>query len=66
MKKPSGRRFRPTTGRVLPVADRPATPPRLVAALLYLQHAYDLSDEAVVARWVETLFDGKTAPDAVF
>ena len=32
---------------------RPATPPRLVAGLLYLQHAYDLSDEAVVARWVE-------------
>ena len=33
---------------------RPATPPRLVAGLLYLQHAYRLSDEAVVARWVET------------
>ncbi len=32
---------------------RPATPPRLVAGLLYLQHAYRLSDEAVVARWVE-------------
>ena len=32
---------------------RPATPPRLVAGLLYLQHAYGLSDEAVVARWVE-------------
>jgi transposase, IS5 family len=31
---------------------RPATP-RLVAGLLYLQHAYRLSDEAVVARWVE-------------
>ena len=34
---------------------RPATPPRLVAGLLYLQHAYRLSDEAVVARWVENL-----------
>lgn len=34
-------------------AGRPATPSRLVAGLLYLQHAYDLSDEAVVARWVE-------------
>jgi len=34
-------------------AGRPATPPRLIAGLLYLQHAYDLSDEAVVARWVE-------------
>ena len=32
---------------------RPATSPRLVAGLLYLQHAFDLSDEAVVARWVE-------------
>jgi transposase, IS5 family len=34
-------------------AGRPATPSRLVAGLLYLQHAYDLSDEAVVARWIE-------------
>jgi transposase, IS5 family len=32
---------------------RPATSPRLVAGLLYLQHSYRLSDEAVVARWVE-------------
>jgi transposase, IS5 family len=32
---------------------RPATSPRLVAGLLYLQHAYRLSDEAIVARWVE-------------
>ena len=32
---------------------RPATPPRLVAGLIYLQHAFRLSDEAVVARWVE-------------
>ena len=32
---------------------RPATEPRLVAGLLYLQHAYRLSDEAMVARWVE-------------
>ena len=32
---------------------RPATSPRLVAGLLYLQHAFRLSDEAVVARWVE-------------
>jgi IS5 family transposase len=33
---------------------RPAAEPRLVAGLLYLQHAYRLSDEAlVVARWVE-------------
>jgi len=32
---------------------RPATSPRLVAGLLYLQHAFRLSDEAVVARWIE-------------
>ncbi len=32
---------------------RPATSPRLVAGLCYLQHAYALSDEAVVARWAE-------------
>lgn len=33
---------------------RLATDPRLVAGLLYLQHAYQLSAEAVVARWVES------------
>ena len=32
---------------------RPATSPRLVAGLCYLQHAFRLSDEAVVARWAE-------------
>jgi transposase, IS5 family len=32
---------------------RPATSPRLVAGLLYLQHTYRLSDETVVARWME-------------
>jgi IS5 family transposase len=32
---------------------RPALHPRLVAGLMYLQHAYGLSDEAVLARWVE-------------
>ncbi len=32
---------------------RPAISTRLVAGLLYLQHAYALSDEAVVARWAE-------------
>ena len=30
--------------------------PRLVAGLLYLQHAFRLSDEAVVARWLENLY----------
>ena len=32
---------------------RPALRPRLVAGLLYLQHANDASDEAVVAMWLE-------------
>ncbi len=32
---------------------RPATHPRLVAGLMYLQHVYRLSDDAVVARWIE-------------
>jgi len=34
-------------------AGRPATPTRLLAGLFYLQHAFRLSDEAVVARWAE-------------
>lgn len=32
---------------------RPALPPRLVAGLLYLQHTFDASDEAVVSTWIE-------------
>ncbi len=32
---------------------RPALPVRLIAGLLDLKHAYDLSDEAVCARWLE-------------
>ena len=32
---------------------RPALSPRLVAGLLYLQHANDARDEAVVATWLE-------------
>src|SRR5689334_18562905 len=32
---------------------RPALHPRLVAGLMCLQHAHGLSDEAVLARWVE-------------
>ena len=31
----------------------PATPTRLIAGLHYLKHMHALSDEAVVARWVE-------------
>ena len=32
---------------------RPATSPRPIAGLLYLQHAFDLSDEEVIWQWVE-------------
>ena len=32
---------------------RPALAPRLVAGLLYLQHTFEASDEAVVNTWVE-------------
>ncbi len=32
---------------------RPAKPTRLMVGLHYLKHTFDLSDEAVVARWVE-------------
>lgn len=43
---------------------RPAARPRLIAGLLYLQHAYDLSDEEVVWNWVENpywqVFTGET------
>ena len=43
---------------------RPALPPRLVAALLYLQHANDASDEMVVNTWLENpywqFFTGET------
>ncbi|AQW31653.1 IS5 family transposase (plasmid) [Ralstonia syzygii subsp. celebesensis] len=43
---------------------RPATSARLIAGLLYLQHAFDLSDEEVVWQWVENpywqVFTGET------
>ncbi|CAD6560405.1 IS5 family transposase ISButh4 [Paraburkholderia kirstenboschensis] len=51
---------------------RPATSPHLIAGLLYLQHAFDLSDEEVVWQRVENrywrVFTGETnfadrAPD---
>ncbi|MBV2163769.1 MAG: IS5 family transposase [Comamonas sp.] len=32
---------------------RPALPPHLIAGLLYLQHTFNASDEAVVNTWVE-------------
>ena len=43
---------------------RPASSPRVIAGLLYLQHAFDLSDEEVVWQWVENpywqVFTGET------
>lgn len=43
---------------------RPATLPRLLAGLLYLRHAFDVSDEEVVWQWVENpywqVFTGET------
>jgi IS5 family transposase len=43
---------------------RPATSPRLIAGLLYLQYAFDLSDEEVVLGWMENpyyqFFTGET------
>ncbi len=43
---------------------RPATAPRLIAGLLYLQHAFNQSDEDVVWGWVENpywpVFAGET------
>lgn len=43
---------------------RPASSPRLIAGLLYLQHAFDLSDEEVGWQWVENpcwqVFTGET------
>ncbi len=45
---------------------RPATSPRLVAGILYLQHAYALSDEDVVARWVENPYFQHLCGEAFF
>jgi IS5 family transposase len=45
-------------------AGRPQLPIRLMASLRYLKHAYNLSDEEVVARWSENVvwqyFSGQT------
>ena len=45
-------------------AGRPRLPIRLMAALLYLKHAFDLSDEELVALWSENMvwqyFSGQT------
>ena len=49
---------------VQPGPGRPILLPRLIAGLLYLQHAFNLSDEQVVAGWLENpywqMFTGET------
>lgn len=42
-------------GAGISAAGRPRLPIRLMAALLYLKHAFDLSDEELVARWSENV-----------
>ena len=44
----------PTTAGVHP-GGRPRLPFRLMVSLLYLKHAYGLSDQAVVERWAENV-----------
>ena len=43
------------TGAGVSAAGRPRLPIRLMAALLYLKHAFNLSDEELVARWSENV-----------
>jgi IS5 family transposase len=51
-------------GGGISAAGRPRLPIRLMAALLYLKHAFNLSDEDLVARWSENVvwqyFSGQT------
>ena len=42
-------------GAGLSAAGRPRLPIRLMAALLYLKHAFNLSDEELVVRWSENV-----------
>jgi IS5 family transposase len=46
-------RFDEAFGRFYRPIGRPAKPTRLLVGLHYLKHVHDLSDEEVVARWVE-------------
>ena len=41
-------------GRFYRPLGRPAKPIRLMVGLSYLQHTFNLSDEAVVQRWIES------------
>lgn len=45
--------FEEAFGRFYKPVGRPAKSTRLMVALSYLKHIHDLSDEEVVARWVE-------------
>lgn len=42
-------------GAAVSAAGRPRLPIRLMAALLYLKHAFNLSDEELAQRWSETV-----------
>jgi transposase, IS5 family len=44
-----------SVGGGVSAAGRPRLPIRLMASLLYLKHAFNLSDEAVVERWSENV-----------
>src|SRR5918996_2965644 len=46
-------RFDQEFGRFYRPLGRPAKPTRLMVGLSYLQHTFNLSDEAVVHRWIE-------------
>jgi transposase, IS5 family len=46
-------RFDQEFGRFYRALGRPAKPTRLMVGLSYLQHTFNLSDEAVVQRWIE-------------
>jgi IS5 family transposase len=45
--------FEESFGRFYKPLGRPAKPTRLMVGLHYLKHSYNLSDEEIVARWVE-------------
>jgi len=50
--------FGPTlsvAGAGISAAGRPRLPIRLMVSLLYLKHAFNLSDEALVERWSENV-----------
>jgi IS5 family transposase len=42
----------------------PGVNTRLMVALHYLKYQFDLSDEVVVAQWVENIYSRRTSPTA--